>query len=123
MRKIALIGSLASLATLTLPLVAQAQSITSVTTLISALINYAIGILIGVAIIAFFVGLIKYLFTNAGSAEAKKSGARLMIMGIVAIAVMLSIYGLVRLLQNTFGVGNGSAVPPPSIGQLQITQN
>ena len=45
-----------------------------------------------------------------------------MIYGIVAIAVMLSIYGLVRLLQNTFGVGNGAAVAPPTIGQLQINQ-
>lgn len=104
------------------PLIASAQSITSVTTLISSLINYAIGILIGVAIIAFFVGLIKYLFKSTGDTTEKGKAAKLMIYGVIAIAVMLSIYGLVRLLQNTFGVGNGSAVPPPSIGQLQINQ-
>ena len=119
MRRI--IGSSAvALIALLAPLMANAQSITSVTTLISALINYAIGILIGVAILAFFWGLIKFLYKQ--SPEEKKSGTRLMINGVIAIAVMLSIYGLVRLLQNTFGVGNNASVPPPSIGQLQITQ-
>ncbi len=107
---------------LSVPFVANAQSITGVTTLLSALINYAIGILIGVAIIAFFMGLIRYLFSAKGE-DTKKGAIKLMIYGILAIAVMLSVYGLVRLLQNTFGVGNGTAVPPPSIGQLQITQN
>src|SRR3989344_9032814 len=120
MRKI--IVAAGSVGTFAMPLMASAQSITSVTTLISSLINYSIGILIGVAIIAFFVGLIKYLFKSTGDATEKGKAAKLMIYGIIAIAVMLSIYGLVRLLQNTFGVGNGAAVPPPTIGQLQINQ-
>ena len=120
MRKI-IISAGSSLTALSMPLVASAQSITSVTTLISSLINFTIGILIGVAIIAFFIGLIRYLFT-ARADDTKKGAAKLMIGGIVAIAVMLSIYGLVRLLQNTFGVGNSTVVPPPSIGQLQINQ-
>lgn len=120
MRKITL-STIATSAALFLPLVASAQSITSVTTLVSSLINYAIGILIGVAIIAFFVGLIRYLFTSKAE-DARKGAVKLMVYGILAIAVMLSVYGLVRLLQNTFGVGNGTPVPPPSIGQLQINQ-
>ena len=37
------------------PLIAQAQNLTTVTSLVSALVNWAITILIGVAIIAFFV--------------------------------------------------------------------
>jgi len=117
-----IISTGSSIAALSIPFIASAQSITSVTTLISALINYSIGILIGVAIIAFFLGLIKYLFKSTGDATEKGKAAKLMIYGIIAIAVMLSIYGLVRLLQNTFGVGNGAAVPPPTIGQLQINQ-
>lgn len=120
MRKITL-ATAVSIVSLALPLAASAQSITSVTTLVSSLINYSIGILVGVAIIAFFVGLIRYLFT-AKADETRKGAAKLMIYGVIAIAVMLSVYGLVRLLQNTFGVGNATPVPPPSIGQLQINQ-
>ena len=120
MRKTIVVAS--TVGTFAMPLIASAQSITSVTTLISSLINYSIGILIGVAIIAFFVGLIKYLFKSTGDATEKGKAAKLMIYGIIAIAVMLSIYGLVRLLQNTFGVNNSTAVPPPTIGQLQINQ-
>ena len=121
MQKIVL-PAVVSIVALAAPLIASAQSITSVTTLISSLINYSIGILIGIAIIAFFLGLIKYLFRSTGDTTEKGKAAKLMIYGVIAIAVMLSVYGLVRLLQNTFGVGNGTPVPPPSIGQLQINQ-
>src|SRR5262249_43382447 len=97
-----------------------AQTIRTVTSLVSSLINYAIGILIGVAIIAFFYGMIKYLFGATGDATQKGKAAKLMIYGILSIAVMLSVYGLVRLLQNTFGVGNNQLVQPPQIDNLQI---
>src|SRR3990167_4376395 len=99
--------SLIGFAVLAAPLIAQAQNIESVTSLISSLVNYSITILIGVAIIAFFYGLIRYLFSATG-AEDKGKAAKIMIWGILALFIMLSIYGLVRLLQNTFGVGGGT---------------
>ncbi len=115
----------ASIAFLSLfvPFIASAQTITSLTTLVSALVNYALGLMIGLAILGFGYGILKYFFIGAGSPEAKKSATKYMLNGIIAIAVLLSIYGLVRLLQNTFGVGNNATIPPPSIGQLQISQN
>jgi len=105
------------------PLIAQAQNIESVTSLVSSLVNYSIGILIGVAIIAFFYGLIKYLFNQTG--EEKGKGAKIMIWGILALFIMLSIFGLVRLLQNTFGVGGGTIQQvggSPNIGGIKIEQ-
>ena len=93
------------------PLLAFAQaSVESVTSTVSSLINYAIGALIGIAIIAFFWGLVKYLFQN-GSAE-KGKGAKLMIYGIITLTVMLSIYGIIRLLQNSI-LGPNPTEPLP----------
>lgn len=115
--------SIIGFAVLAAPLMAQAQNIESVTSLISSLVNYAIGILIGVAIIGFFYGLVKYLFTATG--EDKGKAAKIMIWGILALFIMLSVYGLVRLLQNTFGVGGGTIQQvggAPNIGGIKIEQ-
>lgn len=115
------IGSSIAAFTLASPLIAQAQSLNSAIGLVNSMINVAIGLLIGVAIIGFFVGLIRYLFTQ-GADKDQKSNVKLMIWGILAIAVMLSVYGLVRLLQNTFGLQNQSSIAPPNIGEFKIKE-
>ena len=120
-----LVFSIIGFAALAVPVVAQAQNIESVTSLISSLVNYSIGILIGVAIIAFFWGLISYMFKTKGDQEGRKTATNLMVWGILAIFIMLSVFGLVRLLQNTFGVGGGSLQQvggAPSIGDNRIKQ-
>ncbi len=66
------------------------------------LIRVAVGIIVVLAILAFFWGLVKYLF-DLGSG-GKSDGKQLMIWGIIAIAVMASVWGLVAFLQQTFGI-------------------
>jgi len=66
-----------------------------------------IPIVIGLALLAFFYGLVKFLFSNA-SADAKDDGKRIMIWGVVAMFVMVSIWGLVNFIQGTTGVTDGS---------------
>ncbi|HEY4517197.1 MAG TPA: hypothetical protein VJG64_04605 [Candidatus Paceibacterota bacterium] len=107
-----LIGSLALASlTLALPLVASAQTIQGVLNTFGAIINILVVLAIGAAILVFFWGLIQYLL-KAGDEKAK--GLQLMLYGIVAIFVMVSIWGLVRLLGNTFlpGVSN-NPLPAP----------
>ena len=110
-----------AIATLSAPLIAQAQNLNGVIGLVNSLINVTIGLLIGVAIIGFFVGLIKYLF-GKDAQEAKGKAIKMMIWGILAITVMLSVYGLVRLLQNTFGITNQQSIAPPNIGEFKLKQ-
>ena len=94
------VSAVLALAALLAPAGASAWgSVTSLTTTISSLINYATGPLIGIAVVAFFWGLVKYLFQN-GSAE-KGKGAKLMIYGIAALTVMLLIYGANFYVQNS----------------------
>ncbi len=101
-------------AALALPFSASAQNIQSVFLLFSNLLNALIGMLITVAIIVFFWGLIRYLMHDGSSEDAHK-GIHQMIWGIVAIFVMVSIWGLVALLQRTFGVENNQARVPSTI--------
>jgi hypothetical protein len=64
-----------------------------------------VGILITIAaaILFFFWGLAKFIL-SAGDEEAKDAGKRIMIWGILAIAVMASIWGIVAWLQSATGV-------------------
>ena len=122
MRKIILSsGTTVALIALT-PLVASAQDLSRVTSLLSALVNYAIGLAVGVAVLAFFYGLIKYMYSSKGGEDAKKN-YQIMVYGVIAIFVMLSVFGIVKLLQNTFGVGSQTQIPPPSIGDIRVVGN
>lgn len=107
MKKTALIT--ASL--LGLPLLASAQTLAPVQTLIVSIGNIIallIPISIGVAMLVFFYGLIIYI-KNA----EKGAGQKIMINGILALFVMVSIWGIVALAQNALGVTGNQNVPAP----------
>lgn len=70
-----------------------------------------IPILIAVALVTFFYGLVMYIFKQ-GTGEAK-GGKDLMIWGLVALFVMISVYGIIRLAQNALGVDSGTSIGVP----------
>lgn len=55
---------------------------------------------VAVALLFFFWGLAKFI-RSAGDEKAVEEGKRTMIWGVVALFVMVSVWGLVFLLQNT----------------------
>lgn len=70
--------------------------------------------LIGLGVIFFLVGVVGYI--TAGDNEEKREGGRnLMIFGIVVLFVMVSVWGLVNILSQSF-FGHGSVLPtlPPA---------
>jgi hypothetical protein len=54
------------------------------------------------ATVAFIWGVIQY-FLNAENEEKRKKGKSFMLWGIIALFVMVSVWGLVGVLSNTFG--------------------
>ena len=111
MRKI--IGSSAlTAAILALPALASAATLLDTLALANTFLNALIGLFITLAIVVFFWGLIKYL-TNAG--EDKAAGLNIMFMGVISIFVMVSIWGIIRLLQSTFKVTSTDPVIPKGI--------
>jgi predicted membrane protein len=95
-----------------LPAVAFAQGISPTTKaagdnvnqlfdIISKLANRSIGILVTLALAVFFWGLVQYLFKlGAGKGE---HGKDLMIYGVVALFVMVSIWGIISFISGFFG--------------------
>ena len=110
MKKLALI-----IGTLALPLVsfAQLQNITNnIITPLGTIVNALIPILFAVALLAFFWGLVKYIF---GKGEDKEQAKKTMIWGVVALFVMASIWGLVRFIQTAVGVTDNSDITVPGV--------
>lgn len=64
----------------------------------------------GLALLYFMWGVGKYIL-HGGDAEKRTEGYQMMIYGVIALFIMVSVWGLVAVLQNTFlsGVG-GSGV-------------
>lgn len=58
-------------------------------------------LLIGLAVIFFLVGIVRFMF-SVGDETKRKEGKTMMIYGIIGLFVMVSVWGLVNLLSNTF---------------------
>lgn len=84
---------------------------------IATTVRTLIPIIFGLAIVFFFWGLVTFL-RAAGDPKAQENGRNQMIWGVIAIAVMISIYGLVAWLQTTFGVANITTGTVPTVTGL-----
>lgn len=102
-----------SLGVLCLPLLAGAATLLDTLALANTFLNAIVGLFITLAIVVFFWGLIQYLVNVGG--EKKHEGLQIMFYGIIAIFVMVSIWGIIRLLQSTFKVTSTEPVIPKGI--------
>ena len=95
------------------PVVASAATLTDTLIFVSNFLNNLIGLFVTLAIVVFFWGLIKYLW-SMGSEDAHE-GLKIMFWGIIAIFVMVSIWGIIKLLQNTFRVAQNDPIVPRGV--------
>ena len=109
------------LATLALaPAFVFAQSLGNIETLmrsIGRLVDIALPIVVAVALLGFFWGLVKFIFAQ-GNEEAKADAKKIMLWGIIALFVMVSVWGLIRFIGNAFGVGQGDTIIVPRVPGL-----
>lgn len=93
---------------------------------ITGIINNAvIPLIFAVAIVMFVWGVIQFFIINANEEAKRAQGKQFMIWGIIALAVMLSVWGLVGILGATFGVGTSilpKVTPPGSGSSSQLFQ-
>lgn len=88
-----------------LPFLAAAQTVGSVLGTVLGIINTIVIILIAAAVAYFMWAVVKYI--TAKEEDQKGEARNHMIYGIIGLFVMVSVWGLVALLQNTFGVSGG----------------
>ncbi len=100
---------------LIVPLIVNAQgSLFDFFGTILDLLNLLAVIVIALAVLYFFWGLSKYVL-KASDENAKEEGRGIMIWGIIAIFVMVSVWGLIQLLQSTFDVKDGNPIIPREV--------
>lgn len=80
---------------------------------IGGLVDMSIGILVTLALAAFFWGLVQYIFKLGGS-KTPDNGRSLMIYGIVALFVMVSIWGVTKFIGEFLGVDKNASAPTSS---------
>jgi hypothetical protein len=97
------------------PMFALAQtndfsSVTGSITSVKDIINSLIPLVIGIGVLVFLWGLVGYV-TAGGDEEKRKNARSLMIYGIIVLFVMVSVWGLVKVLVTTFGTGTQTTAP------------
>lgn len=82
---------------------------------LGGLINFAMPIVVALALLAFFWGLAIYIFNFSGKDDDKKKGRDIMVYGVIVLFVMLSIWGIVNILRETFDLTSSQAITVPGL--------
>lgn len=83
----------------------------SILGIIANIMNIIIPLLITAAVIYIIAGILKYVTASDGDKQAE--GRTMIISGVVGLFVIVSIWGLVAILNSTFGIqqsGTGANV-------------
>lgn len=97
-------------------------NIESNNTTVATVLNYGtclieksvVPLMFAVATLVFLYGTI--MFIKEDNTEKKEKGRQFMIWAIVGLAVMFSVWGLVGVLENTFGITNTIPQLPVATG-------
>lgn len=80
---------------------------------ISELLGAVLPVLIALGVIYFVWGVITYVISS--DEEAKSAGRDKIIYGIIGLAVIIGLWGLVKILTNTFGLSNRTNIEFPTV--------
>lgn len=70
-----------------------------------------VPLLFAIGLAAFIFGVVQYML-NPNNAEKRNEGKTYMIWGIIGLFVMVSVWGLVSILSNTFSLNNSAPTLP-----------
>ena len=66
------------------------------------ILNPIIVLMFAVALLVFIWGVFQFI-SNATENSAREDGKRNMLWGIVGMFIMVSVYGIIRVILSTFG--------------------
>src|SRR3989344_6062776 len=91
-------------------------SITTIQSLIckfNEILGAILPFLIALGVVYFVWGVITYVISD--EEEAKQKGRTRMIYGIIGLVVIVGMWGLVRIVTNTFGLNNTTNINYPTV--------
>jgi hypothetical protein len=75
---------------------------------IGCVLSRVIYLIISLAVVVFLYGVFKFIRAEG---DDKQNGRDFILYGIIGIFVMVSLWGLVRILQSTFNLNNSDITP------------
>ncbi|HEY4493776.1 MAG TPA: hypothetical protein VJB98_04130 [Candidatus Paceibacterota bacterium] len=77
-----------------------------------SILGLLIPLIIGLGLVYFIWGLVQFI-GKAGDEAGRTEGKAKMLWGIIAIFVIVSVWGLVGILRESFFGGGADKTPPP----------
>jgi hypothetical protein len=99
------------------PGITAAQTATTLFDLIgigAEIVRRLIPLAVALGLVVFLWGMLRFIYA-AGNEQAIAAGRSLMVWGIITLFVMVSVWGLVALLNNTLGIAPGGNVTVPTL--------
>ena len=120
--------SYAGLAALMLPLVSHAQVVATgafdIGDIFNLLVRWLIALprlLVFAAIALILFNVVRYIFKNEDSADARKKALGQLLTSIVALVIALSIWGIMAIISSTFNLGVGGEINQDFIPSVDLS--
>lgn len=91
---------------------AAGKTLRDIITIITDYLSIAIGLIIALAVVTFVFNVYRYFFTE----KDKKEAGAYVLYSVIGFFVILSLWGLVALLTNTFELDNNQPTWPFGVG-------
>jgi|CXWL01.1.fsa_nt_gi heme/copper-type cytochrome/quinol oxidase subunit 4 len=79
--------------------------------------EFAVPVIFALAFIFLLFGIFRYFIAGGANEEKRQDGVKFVTWGIVALAIMVSLWGLVNLLVNSLGFGGQARPCLPTFGK------
>ena len=93
--------------------VASTNGLSDLLCRVSNLLNSVLPVIVAIGVLYFVWGVVSYVI--ASEEEAKKAGRDRIIYGIIGLAVIIGMWGLVNLVRNSFGLTNTTTIILPTV--------
>jgi len=82
------------------------------------IINFTVPFLIGLGVFLIIYGILGYI-SNAADEEKRAEARKFILWGVVAVFIMISVWGLVNILYNTFNLDNYNTIANDTYGSAR----
>ena len=96
----------------------QTGFVDSVINLINKLISFAFPALTAIAVIVFIFMLIKFIMAEPAK---KEEGRKYLIYSLVALFIIVSLFGILKVLQNVTGTGGNNTIDATQVPRVDLS--
>ncbi|MEQ1499986.1 MAG: hypothetical protein ABL917_01275 [Parcubacteria group bacterium] len=85
---------------------AQLEGVEGLLVALRRLLNLTIPVLIALSVVYFMWGVAQFILNDASNEKTREDGKKKMLWGVIALFVMVSIFGILAFIGNTLDIEN-----------------